>query len=104
MSTPQTKVVVVRRGCSCCGCGCVLPVLMLPLPLLLMLAFGRPPSPASDREHQTGLSRIAIRLIEGYRRWLSGRLRIQCRFEPSCSTYGLEAYQTYSFTAATART
>ena len=104
MSTPQTKVVVVRRGCSCCGCGCVLPVLMLPLLLPLTLALGCPPSPASDKEHQSNLSRLAIRIIGVYRRWLSGRLGICCRFEPSCSTYGLEAYQTYDFTTATART
>ena len=104
MSTPETKVVVVRRGCTCCGCGCVLPVLVLPLLVLPTLALGRPPSSASDKEHQTSLSRVAIRIIEGYRRRLSGRLGIRCRFEPTCSTYALQAYQTYGFTTATART
>ena len=81
-----------------------MPVLMLPLLLLPILALGGPPISASDKEHQASLSRVAIRIIEGYRRWLSGRLGIQCRFQPSCSTYALEAYQTYNFTTATART
>lgn len=31
--------------------------------------------------------------IRGYRRWLSPLLGPQCRFEPSCSVYALEALQ-----------
>jgi putative membrane protein insertion efficiency factor len=77
----------------------------LPLLLLPTLALGRPPTRAArDEEHKTALSRFAIRVIEGYRRWLSGRLGIHCRFEPSCSTYGLEAYQTSDFMTATTGT
>src|SRR4051812_8591524 len=97
MGIPETKVVVVTRGCTCCGCGCALPVLMLPLLVLPILALGLTSS-ASDKERESRLSRLAIRIIEGYRRWLSGRLGIHCRFEPSCSTYGLDAYQIYGFT------
>jgi uncharacterized protein len=33
--------------------------------------------------------------IRGYRRFLSPRVPVKCRYEPSCSTYGLEAVERY---------
>lgn len=47
------------------------------------------------------LSRIvsfpAIMLIKFYKRFISPLLPPACRFYPSCSTYGLEAYQRHGF-------
>jgi hypothetical protein len=57
-------------------------------------ATGRP-SPAS---------RFALWYIETYRERVAPRLRPRCRFVPSCSAYGLEAYRTYGFARATAKT
>ncbi len=34
---------------------------------------------------------VAISLIRGYQRGISPWLRVTCRFDPSCSTYALEA-------------
>ncbi len=51
----------------------------------------------------TRSSRIALRLIHVYRRWLSGKIGVRCRFEPSCSTYAVEAYGRYGFVSATAK-
>lgn len=48
-------------------------------------------------------SRFAVRFIETYRSKVSWRIRAECRFEPSCSAYGLEAYQRYGFWRATAK-
>lgn len=42
----------------------------------------------------------AIRSIERYRRWGHGRSRSHCRFEPSCSTFALEAFATRAFPLA----
>jgi putative membrane protein insertion efficiency factor len=50
------------------------------------------------------LSRFAIRFIETYRDRVSERLGARCRFEPSCSAYGLEAYGKYGFPKATSKT
>jgi hypothetical protein len=58
-------------------------------------AFERRPSPAG---------RLAIGYIEAYRARVAPRFRARCRFEPSCSAYGLEAYQRYGFLRATAKT
>ena len=49
-------------------------------------------------------SRFAIAYIEAYRTRVAPRLRGRCRFEPSCSAYGLEAYHRYGFARATAKT
>jgi putative membrane protein insertion efficiency factor len=51
------------------------------------------------------LNNIAIGLIKFYKRFLSidnmvGK-RVICRFEPTCSTYGLECYQRFGFFKAT---
>ncbi|WP_067450735.1 membrane protein insertion efficiency factor YidD [Actinomadura macra] len=40
-------------------------------------------------------ARVLILLIRAYRRFLSPLLGQQCRFQPSCSAYGLEALQTH---------
>ncbi|MFI6514536.1 membrane protein insertion efficiency factor YidD [Spirillospora sp. NPDC050679] len=45
-----------------------------------------PPSPAA---------RALILLVRAYRRFLSPLLGQQCRFQPTCSAYGLEALQTH---------
>jgi uncharacterized protein len=37
--------------------------------------------------------RAVLAAIRGYRRALSPRVPVRCRFEPSCSAYGLEAVQ-----------
>lgn len=58
-------------------------------------ATGAPPS---------ALSRFAVRFIETYRQRVSARLGAACRFEPSCSEYGLEAYRKYGFGRATLKT
>lgn len=49
-------------------------------------------------------TRFALWYIETYRARVAPRLRARCRFEPSCSAYGLEAYRTYGFLRATAKT
>jgi len=49
-------------------------------------------------------SRFAVRFIETYRLRVGPGLGARCRFEPSCSSYGLEAYQRYGFWKALAKT
>jgi len=49
-------------------------------------------------------SRFAVRFIETYRLRVATRLSARCRFEPSCSSYGLEAYQRYGFWKASLKT
>jgi putative membrane protein insertion efficiency factor len=49
-------------------------------------------------------SRFAIHFIKTYRARVAGRLPNSCRFEPSCSEYGLEAYRRYGFLKATRKT
>jgi putative membrane protein insertion efficiency factor len=43
------------------------------------------------------LVRFCIALISFYQRWISPRLRVSCRFEPSCSKYAREALETHGF-------
>ena len=52
----------------------------------------------------SALSRFAERFILTYKRRVSPRLGAHCRFEPSCSEYGLEAFRRYGFLKASART
>jgi putative membrane protein insertion efficiency factor len=111
---PETIVVKTDRGCnpSCCGCHCVVPVLLVPALMLwswVHATLTRQDLAPSDRETRvhdgTGwLSRLAIRLIESYRSRVSGRVGVQCRFEPTCSAYALEAYCRYGFVGATRAT
>jgi len=49
-------------------------------------------------------SRFAVGFIETYRLRVGPQVAAECRFEPSCSAYGLEAYRKYGFLRATART
>jgi len=42
------------------------------------------------KSHST-FQRIAIGLINTYKRWLSPLLGNNCRFNPTCSTYAIEA-------------
>lgn len=39
--------------------------------------------------------RVVTAAIRGYRRVLSPRVPVRCRFEPSCSAYALEAVTRY---------
>lgn len=48
--------------------------------------------------------RIAIALIDGYRRWLSPLLPPACRFYPSCSAYARQAYAKHGLVAGSALT
>ncbi len=41
------------------------------------------------------MKQIMIWLIKGYQYFLSPLIGNQCRFEPSCSNYALEAIQKY---------
>ena len=38
---------------------------------------------------------LIISLIQGYRRFISPMFPPTCRFQPTCSTYALEAISTY---------
>ncbi len=49
-------------------------------------------------------SRFAERFIETYQQRVSPQLGARCRFEPSCSQYGLVAFRRYGFVQATAKT
>jgi len=49
-------------------------------------------------------SRFAVRFVETYRAQVAFAKPHRCRFETSCSTYGLEAYRRYGFVRATAKT
>jgi hypothetical protein len=60
---------------------------------------GEVPAQASQRP-----SRFAERFILTYRERVSPGLGARCRFEPSCSEYGLEAFRRYGFLKAAAKT
>jgi uncharacterized protein len=109
---PEKIVVKTSRGCnpSCCGCHCALPALLVPAFAISAWLQGfvtrddlAPPLKEAFLVDDTSghLSRLAIRFIGSYRGRVSGRLGIQCRFEPSCSAYALEAYCRYGFVKAT---
>jgi uncharacterized protein len=50
------------------------------------------------------LTRFATHFILTYRATVSARLGSRCPFEPSCSAYGLLAYERYGFWTATRKT
>ena len=52
----------------------------------------------------SALSRFALRFIETYRFRVAEGLNGRCRFEPSCSSYGLEAFHQYGFWRASTKT
>jgi uncharacterized protein len=75
-----------RRRWDICDCGdCDLPCCDFGLLSALMLLVAR-----ADRG-----DRAVTAAIRGYRRVLSPRVPVRCRYEPSCSAYGLEAVQRY---------
>ena len=47
------------------------------------------------------ISNFSVKLIKGYRYWISPFLPKSCRFHPSCSKYALESYQNLGFFRAT---
>jgi putative membrane protein insertion efficiency factor len=49
-------------------------------------------------------SRFALRFIETYQTKVSARLGASCRFEPTCSEYGRQAYLRHGFVKATFKT
>lgn len=49
-------------------------------------------------------SRFAERFILTYKERVSPRLGAHCRFQPTCSEYGLECYRRHGFLKATAKT
>lgn len=49
-------------------------------------------------------SRFALHFIETYQERVSERLGTSCRFEPTCSEYGRQAYLRHGFLTATRRT
>jgi hypothetical protein len=49
-------------------------------------------------------SRFALRFIETYRTFVGPEIDARCRFEPSCSAYGFEAYRKFGFVKATHKT
>jgi uncharacterized protein len=48
-----------------------------------------------DAVRVTPLAWVLMLLVRGYRRFLSPLLGQQCRFQPSCSAYSLEALQVH---------
>jgi putative membrane protein insertion efficiency factor len=54
------------------------------------------PSPAQRPAANPGpVAAVLILLVRAYRRFLSPLLGQQCRFQPTCSTYGLKALQVH---------
>jgi putative membrane protein insertion efficiency factor len=64
-----------------------------------VLAWGHLPAGAPPlfraRRRVSVPARAAVRLIRLYQRRASGRLRVSCRYTPSCSRYGLAAIERY---------
>ena len=50
------------------------------------------------------LSRFALSFIRTYRLQVAPGLAPRCRFKPSCSAYGLEAFRSYGFWKAAKKT
>ena len=49
----------------------------------------------SDHKKKSNIiSHFSVKLIKGYRYWISPFLPASCRFYPTCSAYALESYQT----------
>jgi hypothetical protein len=104
VSTPETKVVVVRRGVPspaadasclswCSRFSCFRPWLSDAHVLALRATGKTRPACRASQFESSRLSWVAV-----------GTARDSLSLEPSCSTYGLEAYETFEFTTAIART
>lgn len=66
--------------------------------MLVLLGFGRltPERLEVARvRHRPGARRAGLRVIAAYRRWLSPRVQVECRFTPSCSGFGYRAVSRY---------
>lgn len=50
------------------------------------------------------VSRFAQRFIRTYQLRVAPGLGTRCRFQPTCSNYGMEAFRKYDFLKATAKT
>lgn len=46
------------------------------------------------------VNRFFLLLIKGYQRLISPQLPKSCRYTPSCSQYGIEAFEKYAFPKA----
>jgi putative membrane protein insertion efficiency factor len=79
-----------RRHCDACDCDgpdcCDFGLFST------MLMFG---SATASVTRAPAVDRAGLVAIKGYRRFLSHRWPGQCRYEPSCSTYGLAAVEEY---------
>jgi uncharacterized protein len=51
--------------------------------------------PTADAPRPGPVARALLVVVRGYREWISPVLPPSCRFEPSCSAYGLEALTTH---------
>ncbi|SDL09473.1 putative membrane protein insertion efficiency factor [Glycomyces sambucus] len=70
--------------------------------LLGAFGFGRLTPERLERArtgHRPGPRRFGLRAIAWYRRFLSPRVQVQCRFVPSCSGYGYRAVSRYGLSA-----
>ncbi|WP_030163258.1 membrane protein insertion efficiency factor YidD [Spirillospora albida] len=56
---------------------------------------GSPPPAGHPAGTPGPVAAVLILLIRAYRRFLSPLLGQQCRFQPTCSAYGLEALRTH---------
>ena len=54
-----------------------------------------------NKKRSHNINHFSIKLIKGYRYWISPFLPASCRFYPSCSQYALESYQKLGFCRAT---
>ncbi|MGX6601040.1 membrane protein insertion efficiency factor YidD [Micromonosporaceae bacterium Da 78-11] len=75
-------------GCDCDFCDCDLPFCDLMSLSTLMRLMSLPPRTPK------GYDRVVTGAIRGYRR-VSPRLPTRCRYEPTCSAYGLAAVTRY---------
>ena len=56
----------------------------------------------SDHKKKSNITNhFSVKLIRGYRYWISPFMPASCRFYPSCSQYALESYQKLGFCRAT---
>jgi len=56
---------------------------------------------SQNKKKSNLISQFSVKLIRGYRYWISPFLPATCKFYPSCSQYALESYQKLGFCRAT---